>query len=301
MPQRVLLIDDSPQMHRLVSAWLKSDQIELLIADSGAAGALLASQESVDAILLDVDMPDICGFDLCRVLKADPNCANVPILFLTGASSPEDRVRGLNLGATDYIIKPFHPAEFQARVRAALRTKRLFDLLQNKAQIDGLTALRNRAYLDERLDAELALIARRPMPMSCVMIDVDNFKAVNDKLGHLVGDDVLRSVAGILQISTRTEDVIARYGGEEFVVLTPGVDIHGAIALAERMRHAIEIQPIHRVGGNTHVTCSFGVSAHDSAAPGALIRHADTALYAAKRRGKNCVVAYEASLQQRAA
>jgi diguanylate cyclase (GGDEF)-like protein len=301
MPQRVLLVDDSPQMHRLVTAWLKCDNVEVISAHSGNEGAALAATVEVDAILLDVDMPDISGFDLCRRLKSDPHCASVPIIFLTGAASPEDRVRGLNLGATDYVIKPFHPAEFQARVRAALRTKQLLDLLQDRAQIDGLTALRNRAYLDQRLAAELAILARRPGSLGGIMIDVDNFKSVNDTLGHTAGDEVLRGVAAVLVASTRTEDVVARYGGEEFAILTPGVGDEGTLQLAERLRRGIEGLETRTVAGAIRVTCSFGVAQFDSAAPGSLLRHADAALYAAKRRGKNCVVAYEPQMQSRAA
>lgn len=301
MSQRVLLVDDSPQMHRLVTAWLKCDNIDVVSAHSGTEGAQLAASTPVDAILLDVDMPDITGFDLCRKLKSDPCCASVPIIFLTGASSPEDRVRGLNLGATDYVIKPFHPAEFQARVRAALRTKQLLDLLQQRAQIDGLTALRNRAYLDQRLAAELAMLARRPGPLGGIMIDVDNFKSVNDTLGHTAGDEVLRSVANILIEETRTEDVVARYGGEEFAVLTPGVGQSGTLLLAERLRKRIESLETRTVAGPVRVTCSFGVAYFESTAPGSLLLHADAALYTAKRQGKNCVVAYQPQMQTRAA
>ncbi len=302
MPQRVLLIDDSPQMHRLVQAWLKGDHIELLTAPNGKAGFDLATTRPVDMILLDVDMPDISGFDLCRKLKSSPCCASVPIVFLTGASSPEDRVTGLNLGATDYIIKPFHPAEFQARVRATLRTKQLLDLLQERAQIDGLTSLRNRTYLDERLQAEVSLVGRAASrPLSCVMLDVDEFKAVNDRHGHLAGDEVLRAVASILQEGTRVEDIVARYGGEEFVVLAPGVGQAGAMALAERLRSAIEKLDLRQMNGPVRITCSFGVASYDPANPGKLLLNADAALYAAKRRGKNCVTAYSAELAQRAA
>jgi two-component system, cell cycle response regulator len=301
MSQRVLLVDDSPQMHRLVAAWLRCDNVEVISAHNGAEGESLAASNDIDAILLDVDMPDVSGFDLCRRLKSEPHCASVPIIFLTGASSPEDRVRGLNLGATDYVIKPFHPAEFQARVRAALRTKQLLDLLQERAQIDGLTALRNRAFLDDRLGAELAALARRPAPLGAIMIDVDNFKNVNDTLGHTAGDEVLRAVAAVLLEQTRTEDVVARYGGEEFAVLTPGVGCEGTFQLAERLRRTIETLETRTVAGPVRVTCSFGVAYFDPAAPGSLLLHADAALYAAKRHGKNCVLTYTPQMQQRAA
>lgn len=299
MLPRVLLIDDSPQMHRLVDAWLRSDPVELLHANDGKSGLEVAQTTPVDMVLLDVDMPDVSGFDVCRQFKSDPSLSAVPIVFLTGASSPEDRVAGLNLGAVDYIVKPFHPAEFQARVRATLRTKQLVDLLRERAQIDGLTALRNRAFLDDRLGGELASLARRPGTLSCLMIDLDHFKQINDRHGHLVGDEVLRAVAGVLVENTRVEDVVTRYGGEEFVMLTPGVSLEGALSLAERLRVGIERVEVRRVAGTVRVTCSVGVAEYDSDAPTELLRRADAAMYEAKRTGRNRVCAYDASIALR--
>ena len=299
MQQRVLIIDDSPQIHRLVEAWLKGDGVEIAAASTSAMGHSMAVTWRPDLILLDVDMPDMSGFDLCRHLKSDEACCKIPVVFLTGAGSPEDRVAGLNLGAADYIVKPFHPAEFQARVRAALRTKYLFDLLQQRAQIDGLTGLRNRFFLDERLATEQALIRRQLRPLACIMIDVDYFKAVNDLYGHATGDEVLRGVADVLQQITRTEDVVARYGGEEFTVLTPGVDTAGAARLAERIRHAIQELNISRGPTVLKVTCSLGVADNDPANPQALIHNADVALYAAKGAGRNRVEVYKPSMQER--
>lgn len=298
MPQRILLIDDSPQMHRLVDAWLKSDAIEVAAVATSAMGHSMAVSWQPDLILLDVDMPDLSGFDLCRQLKSDESCCRIPIVFLTGAGSPEDRVAGLNLGAADYIVKPFHPAEFQARVRATLRQKYLFDLLQQRAQIDGLTGLRNRTFLDERLASEQALIRRRPRPLACVMIDVDHFKAVNDLYGHSTGDDVLRAVGEVLHDITRTEDVVARYGGEEFTVLTPGVDADGAAVLAERIRKAVEAMNVSHDKASLKITCSLGVADNDPNNPAALLSRADAAMYAAKIGGRNRVVRYQPGLTE---
>lgn len=301
MNRRVLLVDDSPQMHRLVNAWLRCDQVEVISAYNGDQAMELAVSSPVDVILLDVEMPDINGFDLCRRLKSEPSCVNTPIIFLTGASSPEDRVMGLDLGATDYVIKPFHPAEFQARVRAALRTKYLLDLLQQRAQIDGLTSLRNRAYLNERLTAEISRINRRPEPLGAIMMDVDHFKSINDTYGHATGDEVLRSIGEVLNTRTRKEDIVARYGGEEFTILTPGVGHDGTYQLAERLRRTIEGLSIRGRAGPIRVTCSFGISYFDPDSPDTLLQRADVALYAAKQRGRNCVMVYEPSLQYKAA
>ena len=299
MLQRVLIIDDSPQIHRLVEAWLKSDVIELATAPTATAGHSMAVTWQPDLILLDVDLPDQNGFELCRQLKSDEACCKIPIVFLTGASSPEDRVAGLNLGAVDYVVKPFHPAEFQARVRAALRTKYLLDLLQQRAQIDGLTGLRNRSFLDERLATERAMLRRHARPLSCIMIDVDHFKAVNDLYGHATGDEALRAVAEVLIQATRLEDVVARYGGEEFTILTPGTDGDGAVILAERIRAGIEKLTVNRGATVLRVTCSLGVAGYDPANPTALIPNADTALYAAKANGRNRVELFAPTMLHR--
>ena len=299
MPQRVLIIDDSRQIHRLVEAWLKSDLIEVGSAVTAAEGHAMAARWRPDLILLDIDLPDVSGFELCRQLKSDEAVSRIPIIFLTGANSPEDRVAGLNLGAVDYIVKPFHPAEFQARVRAALRTKYLLDLLQQRAQIDGLTGLRNRAYLDERLAAEKALLRRHPGPLACIMVDVDHFKNVNDVHGHAAGDEVLRGVADVLQQAARVEDVITRYGGEEFTILTPGVDDQGAAMLAERIRTNLERMQIKRGSATIQISCSFGVAGYDPAADASLLEQADAALYDAKQNGRNRISVFEPAMLDR--
>lgn len=301
MNRQVLLVDDSAPIHRLVTTWLKHDQVDVLSAYNGVQAIALAVSNPVDLILLDVEMPDINGFDLCRRIKSESSCVNTPIIFLTGASSPEDRVRGLDLGATDYVIKPFHPAEFQARIRAALRTKHLLDLLQHRAQIDGLTSLRNRAYLNERLAQEISRVCRRPEALSAIMIDVDNFKSFNDNYGHATGDEVLRGIGEILNSHTRKEDVVARYGGEEFVILTPGIERNDVYHMADRLRKTIEGLSIRGRAGLIRVTCSFGIAYFDPDSPDTLLQRADIALYAAKRQGKNCVVVYDPALQTKAA
>ncbi len=192
MTQRVLVIDDSKNMHALIKARLAGEPVELHFCLSTAQGMMLASQVLPDLILLDVDMPEMDGFELCRRLKAQPATMNIPVVFLTGAGSTEDKIRGLELGAVDYVTKPFEPAELRARVRAALRTKYLLDLLNKKAMIDGLTGLWNRTFFDQTLAAQLSLSRRSGQPLSIVIADLDHFKEINDRCGHLTGDEALR-------------------------------------------------------------------------------------------------------------
>jgi diguanylate cyclase (GGDEF)-like protein len=291
MPQKILIIDDSPQIHALMKARLKDEAIAVHSADSGLTGLALATELQPDVILLDVNMPSMDGYEVCRRLKASPVTSAAPIIFLTGADSTEDKIKGLELGATDYITKPFDPAEMRARVRAALRTAYLLDLLSRKAMIDGLTGLWNRGYLDARLMAEVALARRSGRALSCIMLDVDRFKGVNDKYGHPFGDDVLKMVASMLNAGSRTEDVVCRYGGEEFAILLPNTARAGAVELADRMRLAIATQTLRFRDQTVNVTCSMGVAeVQEGDEDGStMLETADSALYQAKQTGRNRV------------
>jgi diguanylate cyclase (GGDEF)-like protein len=288
--QKLLIIDDSPDILELVTIWLAEEPLEFFSCGTGSEGIAQAARLSPDLILLDVDMPDIDGFEVCRRLKSDPATAQIPIVFLTGASSTDEKLRGLEQGAVDYVTKPFEPAELRARVRISLRTKALVDMLSRTAMLDGLTGLFNRAYFDRRLDQNLSLLARGGMPFGCLLLDVDHFKSINDRFGHPFGDRVLKSIGSALTCGCRCEDVVCRYGGEEFVVLT-ATTIHGGIkALAERLRLAIEQILFSHEGQRVQVTCSIGGSDTTVGAPEKIVTRADQCLYHAKHTGRNRVV-----------
>jgi diguanylate cyclase (GGDEF)-like protein len=212
---------------------------------------------------------------------------NVPVVFLTGAGSTEEKIRGLELGAVDYITKPFEPAELRARVRAALRTKYLLDLLNKKAMIDGLTGLWNRTYFDQTLQAQLSLARRSGQPVSVVMCDLDQFKQINDRCGHLTGDEALRIVAACMQATCRIEDVVCRYGGEEFGIVVPNTPADRAAIMCERLRKNIEKLPLQHRGMPVQITCSFGIADLSCAGEKDIVGTADAALYRAKELGRN--------------
>jgi diguanylate cyclase (GGDEF)-like protein len=289
MPQRVLIIDDSPEIQALLQARLKDEPISMHFADCGAAALAMVGNVKPDIILLDIEMPDMDGYEVCRQLRANPQTVNVPIIFISGADSTEEKIRGLDLGASDYVTKPFDPAELRARVRVALRTAYLMDLLARKAMIDGLTGLWNRSYLDVRLSAEIAAARRSGRAVSCIMLDVDRFKFVNDRFGHPFGDEVLRMIAVALNANCRAEDIVCRYGGEEFAVLLPNTQVAAAAELAERLRCAIEKETLRFKGQDVKVTASFGVAEPLQDDPRTVIEAADAALYVAKKSGRNRV------------
>jgi diguanylate cyclase (GGDEF)-like protein len=288
-----LVIDDSEEIHLLLRARLSPEPITLHCAGGGEEGLARAVELQPDLILLDVDMPSPDGFEVCRRLKEDSRTQSIPVVFLSGATSTEEKIRGLELGATDYITKPFDPAELRARVRASLRTKYLLDLLSRKAMIDGLTGLWNRAYFETRLVTELSLSRRTKQPLACVMLDLDHFKQLNDQHGHPFGDEVLRTVGQVLGETCRAEDVVCRYGGEEFVVLAPNTVGARATELAERIRVAIESNKWCNRNKPVKVTASLGVADLQNSPPPSLLELADSALYKAKNAGRNRVVLAE--------
>ncbi|MFN4244144.1 MAG: diguanylate cyclase [Tepidisphaerales bacterium] len=316
--QKVAVVDDCPQVRKLIRARLKEEHVELLFAEGGAAGLELVRRTLPDLVLLDVDMPDVNGMEVIRQLKSDPATHHIPVIFLTGDSTPEAKVAGFDLGAVDYVTKPFEPAELRARVRASLRTKYLMDLLAQRAMLDGLTGLWNRAYFNDRLAKMVKLSQRhfgrpgssdaaasgpesasRPDAlgeptggggMSLILFDVDHFKKLNDTHGHPFGDEVLRSVARTALARCRASDVVCRYGGEEFAVLCPETDGVGAGRLAEDLRLAVKSMELRHGGSAVQVTASFGVMQHDGRmSADELLSRTDAALYAAKRGGRDRV------------
>ena len=290
--QRVLLIDDDPAIHDLVRVSLSSDPVELHVTCESIGALALASKLTPDLILLDLELSGAHGFDVCKQLKSDRAIAQIPLIFITSTGGTADKIKGLSLGAVDYITKPFDPGEARARILSALRAKQLQDQLARNANVDVLTGVGNRRYFDQRAATELSRSRRQGLPLACVMLDLDHFKSLNDQYGHPFGDEVLRGVGKLLMETCRTEDVACRYGGEEFVILTPGLDRKHASALAERLRRAIAGLEFQAGGIKVKLTCSFGVSEVDGRIQSSadLVRRADKALYEAKRGGRNKVV-----------
>jgi len=288
---RVLVIDDSEPIHKLIEARLTPEGLNVTSELDGERGVERAVSEKPDLILLDIDLPDVDGFEVCRQLKDHPDTKDIPVIFLTGTTSTESKVRGLDLGAVDYVTKPFDQVELRARVRAALRTKRLQDLLEHQSFLDGLTGLWNRAYLDQRAESELNIARRYGRPVSLILLDIDHFKMINDTHGHLFGDIVLQGTAECLPVYARRSDIVTRYGGEEFAILLADTGLRPAAYVAERLRVAVEAKTFEAHGKPVNVTASFGVaSTHNMTCELTrenLLGEADRALYASKDGGRN--------------
>ncbi|MFO0782789.1 MAG: diguanylate cyclase [Phycisphaerales bacterium] len=289
---KVLAIDDSELIHRLLQVRLQYENLELHGAVTAEEGMRLARELRPDVILLDIEMEGKDGFQVLQELKADPDLQDIPVIFISATASMEDRVRALDLGAVDFVGKPFEVVELKARVRSALRVQHLVKMLAQKAQVDGLTGLWNRTYFDRRLAQEFSEAIRFGRPLSLVMCDIDGFKRLNDQHGHPFGDHVLEVFAKILQ-SGRVSDVACRYGGEEFGVILPNIPAHEAMDVADRYRRALESHVWSGVEG-LRVTVSLGVAdiaslSAETRSPEELLAEADAALYRAKSAGRNRV------------
>jgi two-component system cell cycle response regulator len=290
--QRVLMIESCPTDRQLLRNWLAAERIETHEATDIISGLAACSKVHPNLILLQLRLPTWDGFEVIRRLKGDPRTLSIPVIFLAGAATTSEKAKGIDMGAVDFVSKPFDPVELMARLQSALRTKAYLDLLEQRAHIDGLTELSNRLALQERLPLMWETCAKNGQPLAVLIADLDNFKKINDLHGHAAGDEVLRQAAATLRATARESDFIARYGGEEFVVVAPDCDVAGAILLAERFRAAVADLRIGFRAASIRVTSSVGIamagtetmkSAFDA------IDRADQALYRAKAAGRDAV------------
>lgn len=290
----ILLVDDSELIHRLLRVRLQNERFNLHSATSSVDGLLMANSIKPDVILLDIDMPKMDGFEFITRLKSDPETQEISVIFVSSANDPGIRVRGLDLGAVDFIAKPFDIVELKARLRAALKTQNLIRILAQKAQIDGLSGLWNRSYFNKRLDSEFEGSGRYKTPLSLVLGDIDCFKLTNDRYGHLFGDMVIERFSNILS-GGRLCDIACRWGGEEFAIILPQTTMFQAFDVTERFRAQLAnvVWPEHP---GLVITASFGVCDIENselpANPTNLFLSAEKAMYRAKEAGKNRVESF---------
>ena len=284
----IMIVDDVATNVQALASILKDDYT-LKVATNGQTALKLSVQEPIpDLILLDVQMPGMSGFDVCKILKSKDNTKDIPVIFVTGNVSDGSEELGLKLGAVDYITKPIREAIVKVRVKTHIDLKLMRDNLFSLAMNDALTSVYNRHFLFNEAERILSKSRRSGESISVVMLDIDHFKSINDQHGHQVGDEVLKAIANELKVSIRNEDVVARYGGEEFVVILTDCDLILAKEKAEYLREAIEkLNP-----NGLKVTSSFGISVLDRKYIDfdEMLKDADDALYEAKHSGRNRVV-----------
>lgn len=289
----ILVVDDMTTTLLLIHDLLK-DTYEVKIAKSGTkALEILESPNDIDLILLDIEMPDINGYDVCKRIKNNETIKNIPIIFITGRTSQEDEEYGLNLGAIDYITKPFNKAIVKLRIKNYLNLKIKNDMLEKLSMYDGLTNIRNRRFFDETFEKTFNEIKRDKKSLAVLMIDIDFFKPYNDNYGHGQGDETLRKVAKALEKTIkRASDFVARYGGEEFVILLKDIKKDGVEAVANNLLNAVrELKITHEFSKiENYVTISIGASFYNSNSDVTkleLLLKADETLYNVKNSGRN--------------
>lgn len=293
----VLIVDDAPTNVKLLANALRHEyRVKVAICGEDALqGAQLDPQP--DLILLDVMMPEMDGYEVCRRLKSDPVTQSIPVIFVTARDTDEDQELGFNLGCVDYITKPFSIPIMKARIRTHLRLKRQTDALERLSHIDQLTGLANRRQLATTFEMEFKRAAREGMPLSILIVDIDHFKDYNDHYGHGAGDVCLCQVASSLMNSlSRPGDLVTRYGGEEFVVILPATDSADAYALGERLRENIVQLNLPHAFSSAASVVSVSIGGTTADLPSdldsleSLLERADRMLYRAKQMGRNRTV-----------
>jgi two-component system cell cycle response regulator len=296
----LLLVEDDEVSIKLILNYLAGKPYKIEPFTDGIHAINRAKKGDVDLILLDLLLPGMDGFEVCQHLKGRIQTQNIQIVMITCLKDTESRVRGIELGADDFLIKPVNREILTARITALLRKKEYFDRLTldyeralHSAVTDRLTGLYNHTYFKHFLQLEIDRALRQRHPLTLMLFDIDDFKKYNDTLGHLAGDKILRELGQLILKNTRKIDLAARYGGEEFAVVLTYTDMQGGRMVAERLRRVVESHPFsYKTSFSSKIlTVSIGVAGFysDIRAIEELIERSDMALYRAKKEGKNRV------------
>jgi diguanylate cyclase (GGDEF)-like protein len=296
---RILIADDTPYNLKVLNAVLSQQHYHITVAHNGLETLRLAVTESPDLILLDIMMPGMDGIEACQRLKKNLDTCDIPIIFLTAKSEDDDIIRGLDLGAADYITKPFNPKILLARVRTHLSLRQKTKELLEFAHKDGLTLIANRRRFDSYLESEWQRCLRTQLPLSLIMIDIDFFKSYNDTYGHLQGDEILKVTAQTLEkVISGTPYLVARYGGEEFSIILSNTTLESATNVAAQAHFEIaNLNIAHSKSKLKKLTASFGIATlvpNERNSSKDLISMADSRLFKAKENGRNCIKVYDA-------
>ena len=301
----VLVVDDEANSRLLLKTYLSSAGYDVKTARTGEEALKVIKMETPSTIILDIMLPKLSGYDVCKKLKSSKTTDFIPIILVTALRGVQERVQGTEAGADDFVSKPFNRIELLTRVKSLLRIKRLHETLEHKvkelqktqsklkqmAVTDGLTGLNNYRAFMHQLHMEISRSKRFTLPVSLVMMDIDHFKVYNDVYGHLNGDKLLKKFSNLIKKNVREVDFFARYGGEEFALILPSTDKKSAVKVAEKLRSIVENKAFSLQSKlpTGKITISLGVATapKDAHEEKALIRLADRALYQAKNNGRN--------------
>ena len=304
----ILIVEDEINSRFLLNTYLTSVGYEVKAARSGEEALKMVAKEPPSAVILDILLPKMDGYEVCKRLKKSENTRFIPIVMATALRGNQERVKGIEAGADDFINKPFNRVELITRMKSLLRIKRLNDSLEEKieelekakkklrklAVTDGLTGVYNYRAFRRQLNLEISRSKRFGLPFSLLMIDIDHFKLYNDRYGHPTGDKLLIRLAKLIHSKIREVDCLARYGGDEFIIILPGTKKQSSVIIAEKLRHAVEesSRSFQNKPGTIQITISLGIASfpNDTDIEEKLIRLTDRALYKAKKSGRNCTI-----------
>jgi len=292
---RILIVDDERSNRKVLSELLSEEFDVILAKNASQVFQRLNGEQVIDLVLLDIMLPDMDGYEILKRMKNNEDQKDIPVIFITVLDSTEDEEKAFQLGAVDFITKPFHPSIVKLRVKNQIKLIEQKQMLEEMAGIDGLTGINNRRSFDTIYQKEWQKILRYNDPLSLIMIDVDFFKNYNDYYGHGAGDAVLKEIAKVINNQlNRPEDAVSRYGGEEFVVILPRTEKTAATKKAEEIRKAVESLAITHEKSDCAdvVTISLGGVTHEQEDdnPEAFLKQSDEMLYKAKSEGRNRVI-----------
>jgi len=289
--EKILIVDDE-NINLVISSGLLNKYYNVITSNKYMDIFNLINEHNPDLILLDIIMPNTNGIDICKKIRANIETKNIPIIFITSVDNDNRINDAFEAGGNDYVLKPFRPKELLSRIKTQLRIYQIQEELKELASIDYMTKLYNRRYFEKISSHSFDLVKRQKQKMCLLMIDIDNFKNINDKYGHPIGDMVIINLANKLLKLQRKSDISSRFGGEEFVVLLSNTSIEGAKVVAEKLIKNVESSIIKIDEHKINFTISIGVSEVDinneNNVSNTIIR-ADKALYEAKNNGKNQV------------
>ncbi len=307
LPQhiKILIVDDTPENVKVAGTILEEIGYDIYITDSGIDAERLAKETVFDLILLDIMMPKQDGFTTCTNLRRLPHYSSVPIIFLSARIDIDSIIKGFDLGAVDYVRKPFNPQELKSRVQTHVELRKYRQELEQKneqlekaivkieaiARTDELTGLLNRREMARIYEYEVSRTSLSNQEFALIMLDIDLFKSINDSYGHLVGDQVLQRLSAQLKESARVQDYIARWGGDEFLILLPEITEERVKEVAERIRKDIEQDDFQNLFKGGHISVTLGVSFHSENMPlQSLVDKVDKAMLLGKSQSRNCVI-----------
>ncbi len=295
----ILIVEDNKIDVKLLQRYLHGEPYQIKLAQDGEEAISCAQQERIDVILLDLILPKKNGFEVCSTLKEIESTQNIQIVAITGLSDLDSKIKGIQLGVDDYLVKPVNMHVLRTRVKSLVKKKALLDNLCDRYEMavhsaitDKITGLYNRRYFDHFLDLEVKRSSRQNASLALLMIDIDNFKQINDTSGHLFGDKILNKLGELLKTKIRETDLAARYGGEEFAIVLSNTCLKEAVEIGERIRQSIQEYSFETENFSTTVSIGIAVYPLDANSLNELIEKSDNSLYKAKRDGKNRVYTY---------